>query len=105
MSALSGLAMIVTVGFSTYLFRSGVILFVGNRPLPDRFIRTLQSVAPAVLSALIVTLIADGEGVGGVTFPETAALIAGGATARWSKNLIIGLVAGMAVFWSLGALF
>ncbi len=101
MSTLSGLAMILTVGLSTYLFRSGVILFIGNRPLPDRFVRTLQSVAPAVLSALIVTMIADGEGVSGIELPEILALAIGGATARLSKNLILGLVAGMSVFWGL----
>lgn len=101
MSALSGLAMIMAVGLSTYLFRSGVILFIGNRPLPDRFVRTLQSVAPAVLSALIVTMIADGEGVSGIELPEVLALAVGGTAARLSKNLIVGLVAGMGIFWGL----
>ncbi len=101
MSTLSGLAMIMAVGLSTYLFRSGVILFIGNRPLPDRFVRTLQSVAPAVLSALIVTMIADGEGVSGIELPEILALAVGSTTARLSKNLILGLVAGMTVFWGL----
>ncbi len=101
MSAVSGLAMILTVGLSTYLFRSGVILFIGNRPLPDRFVRTLQSVAPAVLSALIVTMVAGGEGVSGIELPEIVALGVGGTTARLSKNLILGLIAGMSVFWGL----
>lgn len=105
MSNASGLAMILVVGLSTYLFRSGVLMFIGNRPLPDRFVRTLQSVAPAVLSALVITMIADGEGAGGIEAPEIVGLLAGGVAARLSNNLIVGLITGMAVFWALGRLF
>ncbi len=93
--------MIVVVGLSTYLFRSGVILFIGNRALPERFVRTLQSVAPAVLSALVVTMIADGEGASGIELPEIVGLLIGGAAARLANNLIVGLVSGMVVFWAM----
>lgn len=103
-SVLSGLLMISVVGLSTYLFRSGVILFIGNRPLPDRFIRTLQSVAPAVLSALVVTMVAGSDGIGGIETSEVVSLAVGGLTARFAKNLIAGLVAGMAVFYVLSSI-
>lgn len=103
-SVISGLSMIAVAGFSTYLFRSGVILFIGNRPLPYRLVRTLKSVAPAVLAALIVSTIAGSEGASGIEISELAAIAVGGGAARLSKNLLVGLVAGMSVFYILEAL-
>jgi len=73
-STASAIAMLLTVAASTYLFRTGVILFVGNRPLPQQFERALQSVAPAVLSALVVTLVAGDAGVDGISLAEVLGL-------------------------------
>lgn len=103
-STASALSMILVVGLSTYLFRSGVILFIGDKPLPHRFVRTLQSVAPAVLSALVVTQLAGSEGLDGIDLSEIAGVVAGGLTARLAKNLIAGLAVGMAVFYVLEAI-
>lgn len=103
-STASGLSMIVVVGLSTYFFRSGVILFIGNRPLPRRFIRTLQSVAPAVLAALVVTQIAGNDGISGIELPEIVGVVVGGTAARFAKNLLVGLGTGMAAFYLLQAI-
>jgi len=93
LSTASAIAMLLTVAASTYLFRSGVILFVGDRPLPRQVERALQNVAPAVLSALVVTLVA-GDAVLG--------LGSAGAAGRLSKNLLVALTVGMTVFWLTG---
>lgn len=103
-SVASGLSMILVVGAFSYLFRSGVLLFIGNRPLPPRFVRTLQSVAPAVLSALVISTVAGSEGASGIDLSEIVAVAVGATIARLSKNLVAGLSGGMAVFYLLDAL-
>ena len=62
-------------------------------------LQALQYVAPAVLSALTVTLVAGSDGVSGVEFAEVTAIAAGGIVAALTRNLIASLVAGMAVLW------
>ena len=74
-----------------------------SRPLPPELLRALRFVGPAVLSALLVSLLASGEGRSGVDVEEIAAVAAGAGTAALSKNLIAAIAVGMSTLWILGA--
>lgn len=104
-SFVAALAAVLAVGVLTYAARSGPILLLGDRALPAEAQRALRYVGPAVLSALIVSLVAGGQGVDGVDPEEIAAIAAGCMVAARTKNLIAALVAGMGVLWLLIWLF
>jgi branched-subunit amino acid transport protein len=59
----------------------------------------LRYVGPAVLSALVITLVAGGEGSSGVDGAEWIALAVAVVAAAVTRNLIVTLVAGMAALW------
>jgi branched-subunit amino acid transport protein len=54
-----------------------------------------------VLSALTISLIAGGEGIGGVDVEEVAGVAAGVIVAALTRNLIVSLAAGMSTLWVL----
>ncbi len=96
---------VVIVGVGTYASRSLFILALANRRIPDGVLTALQFVAPAVLAALIVALLTDGEtGQVAIGIPEISAFAIGGAVAFKTRNHIYTLFAGMGVFWIVRAL-
>jgi branched-subunit amino acid transport protein len=94
----------VVVGLGTYLSRSIFILALAKRRIPDSVLVVLQFVAPAVLGALIVALLIDGDGSVAIGIPEIAALAVGGAVTYKTRNHILTLVIGMGVYWITRAL-
>lgn len=104
MSSTAALIVLACAALGTYLARSGLILLLADRALPATVERALQNVGPAVLAALTVNLAVGGNGLGGVTFAEVAALVVAGTVAVWRKNLIWTFVAGMVTLWVLSAL-
>lgn len=101
MSSLAAITAVLTVGLLTYASRAGLIVALADRSLPAELLRALRFVGPAVLSALVVSLLAEGEGVPGIDLEEVAAIVAGGVVAWRTRNLIASLVVGMAVLWLL----
>lgn len=102
MTTLEWLLVVLGLGLVTYAFRAGPILALADRDLPQIVVVALRNVGPAVLAALVVTLVADPDAVNsGVTVPEVAGLVAGALTAWRFKNMMITLAAGMIVFWLL----
>lgn len=99
MSATAALAAVLVVGILTYSARAVPILFLADRTLPRPVERALRYVGPAVLSALVVTLIADGEGMSGVELAEWIALLVAIVVTAVTRNLIAALVAGMGALW------
>ncbi len=99
MSVAFALSILVAVATVTYVSRAGMILFLADRTLPEPVMRALRNVGPAVLAALTITLVAGGEGAGGIERAEIAALFAGGVVGAWTRNLTWALVAGMAALW------
>lgn len=95
---------VLAVGLSTYAARAVFILALANREIPDGLLRSLQYVAPAVLSALIVALLIDADGNVALGAPEAAGLVFGGAVAYKTRNHILTLIVGMTVFWVVRAL-
>ena len=89
----------VVVGLGTYLSRSVFILALARRRIPDTVLVSLQFVAPAVLGALVIALLIDDDGSVAIGIPELTALIFGGFVAHRTRNHLLTLVIGMAVFW------
>lgn len=100
----AALAAVLAVGALTYLSRALPILLLADRPMPDAVARALRYVGPAVLSALVVNLLAGGDGVSGVDAEEIAAVAVGCLVALRTRNLMASLAAGMIVLWLLLAL-
>lgn len=101
---MSALIAIAIVGIGTYLSRSIFILALAKRKIPDSVLVSLQFVAPAVLGALVVALLIDQDGAVAIGIPEVTALAVGAFVAYRTRNHILTLLVGMAVFWVVGAL-
>jgi branched-subunit amino acid transport protein len=101
---MSALLATIAVGLGTYLSRALFILALANRRVPETVLVLLQFVAPAVLAALIVTLLIDGDGNVALGAPEIAAFFIGGIVAWRTQNMIYTSVLGMATFWIVRAL-
>jgi branched-subunit amino acid transport protein len=95
---------IAIVGIGTYAMRAVFIVALANKRIPDAVLVALRYVGPAVLTALIVTLLSDDAGNVSIGLPEVAGFVAGGAVAYRTRNQIWTLFAGMAVFWVVRAL-
>jgi branched-subunit amino acid transport protein len=96
---------IVAVGLGTYALRSVFILALANRRIPPPVIAALDYVAPAVLGALVVSLMIDANGQIDVGPAEMTAFIVGGATVFKTRNFLLAAILGMAAFWGVGAFF
>jgi branched-subunit amino acid transport protein len=100
MSIGTGLAVVFGVGAITYLMRAGLILALAGRTLPAWFMKALRYVAPSVLAALVVSLVADPDQANtGLSLAEVAGLVVAGAVIWRFRNLMVALAAGMTAFW------
>jgi branched-subunit amino acid transport protein len=95
----------VVVGVGSYMMRAGFILALAERPFPPRVREALRYVAPAVMAALVVSLLLEGEGSGGAGWIELVALAVGGVVGWRLRSLPWVLVAGMGALWLLRAVF
>lgn len=95
---------VLVVGLGTYALRSVFILALANRRIPPTVIAALDYVAPAVLAALVVSLLVGADGTLAVGPAEVAALVAGAAAIWRTRNFLLSAGIGMAVFWLVGAL-
>ncbi len=94
------LLLIVGMALVTFAVRYPVLVLVGKIPLPDRVFRALRYVPPAVLAAIIVPAVLMPDGSIDLT-PNNSYLVAGiiaGVIAWRSKNLLLTIVSGMAIF-------
>lgn len=96
---------VLLAGLGTYASRAVFIVALADRHLPRRFEQALEYVGPAVIAALVVTLMVDESGslTGGV--PELLALVVAGVVAWKVRNLLAVVAAGMASFWLAGIWF
>ncbi len=105
MSITTSLFAVLVVGAITYGMRAGLILALADAELPTPLLRALRYVAPAVLAALTVSLIANPAAANrGISLAEIAGIVVAVPMAWKTKNLIATLGAGMAVFWVVLAL-
>ena len=101
---MSAFGAIVVVGLGTYLARSLFILALANRRIPPSVIAALDYVAPAVLTALVVSMIVDTDGRLTIGIAEALGLIAGSAAILVKRNFLLAAGVGMGVFWIVDAL-
>jgi branched-subunit amino acid transport protein len=97
---MSDLWIIIVVGVGTYLTRASFIVALADRDLPVFLVRAMRNVAPAVLAALVASLLVGDRGVAGLAQPaEVVALSTAGLVAYRTKNVPVTLVTGMVVLW------
>lgn len=105
MSTGEAIGLVGLVATATFAMRAGMILLLSGRTIPEPITRALRHVGPAVLAALVVTLMTDPEATRrGITIAEVTGLLVAGPVALKTRNLIPTLVAGMAMYWIVGAL-
>ena len=93
---------ILLSGLGTYVER--VIFLVSKRVRPPRrALRYLPLVGPAVLGAIAVPGILAPRGEVSLveTVPAVLAAIVAALLWKWTRQLVIGLIVGLAVWWGL----
>lgn len=90
---------IVITGIGTYLMRGGFILLLAQRQFPPLALRTLAYVSPAVMGALVMSMLTTPEGQIQVGLPEFAGLATAAALAATTRNHILTLTGGLLIFW------
>lgn len=94
------------VGLGTYVTRASFIVTLADRDLPPFVVRLMRNVAPAVLAALVASILVGDEGIGGLAQPVALASLASAALlAVRTRNLFYSLGTGMVVFWLLSWVF
>lgn len=96
-----GLIATALVGMGTYFLRSIFIVSLADRTVPPAARQALRFVAPAVMAALVVSLLYGEEGGGTVGAVELISLAVGGLVGWRTKSLVWVLVAGMSALWLL----
>lgn len=100
MSTPTALFAVAAVAVVTCAMRAGLILALAGAELLAFLLRILCYVAPAVLAALTVSLIADPDSPNrGISLAEVAGLLVATPVVWKTKNLIATLMAGMMTFW------
>jgi branched-subunit amino acid transport protein len=93
---------LVLTGMVAVTFGSRLVGLFITRPLPPFWVRFMRFVPIAVFAALVTPNLEGGSGEGGVRVLAAAIC---GVLAWRTKQLWIGLFAGMAAFWILRAVF
>lgn len=91
------------LGFGTYLCRALFIVMLADARFPPLALRALEYVSPAVMGALIVSMLTTADGQVLIGIPELAGLVCAALLAWKTRNHIVTLAGAMAVFWALYA--
>jgi branched-subunit amino acid transport protein len=95
-------AIIAVVGAATYAMRVVFLVTLADRELPAPALRAMRNVGPAVLAALVASLLVGEDGLAGLApSPELGSLVVAGLVTWRTRNLVLALVAGMAALWLL----
>jgi branched-subunit amino acid transport protein len=92
---------IVAVGLINYASRLSFIAFFARRSMPPLLARALRYVPAAMLTALIVPMIALPWSAGGSFQPKIAAALVAGAVSWTTRSTPKTIAAGMAALWGL----
>lgn len=91
-------------GLGVYAARASFVVLVGDRVLPPWAERLLRNVGPAVLAALITSLLLTDGVAAFVTDPaQVVAVLVAIPVAIRTKSFAWTFLAGMAVFWTVSA--
>lgn len=92
---------IALAGVGTYLTRAVFIIALAKARFPPLALRALSHVAPAVLGALVVSLLLDERGMLSAGAPELLGLLTAALIAWRTRNHVYTLIAAMSVLWLL----
>ena len=101
---MNALAAILIAGLGTYCSRALFIVAMAQRRFPPLALRALEHVAPAVLGALVVSMLFGSGGEDSVGVPEIAGLATAVLVAWRTRNHVFTLLAAMSVLWGLSFL-
>ena len=93
---------ILLAGVGTYAMRAVFIVVLARRKFPPLALRVLEYVAPAVMGALVMSMLITPEGTVVLGAPELGGLGAAALVAAKTRNHIYALVVAMSVFWLIG---
>ena len=96
---------IVLAGSGGYAMRASFVLLLSGVSFPDRVIRILDHVGPAVMAALVVTTLTGPEGQLEAGIIEFLTLAVMAAVTLWRKDLLIGLLTALVVFFACNGVF
>ncbi|MBN7796840.1 AzlD domain-containing protein [Parahaliea mediterranea] len=101
---MSALLAIVLSGIGTYFSRAVFILALANRRIPRPFRLAMEYVGPSVMAALVATMLVGPQGQIAAGPAELSALVVAALLAWKTRNHLLTLGGGMAVFWVVRAL-
>ena len=93
---------IVLAGIGTYACRALFIVALANQRFPPLAMRALEYVAPAVMGALIVSMLSSPEGEVLIGTAELVGLVSAALVAWKTRNHIYTLIVAMSAFWAVG---
>lgn len=96
------LVAIVLAGVGTYFLRGIFVLTLADRQFPPLVLRTLEYVSPAVMGALIVSMLTTSEGAVILGAAELGGLATAALVAARTRNHIYALLTAMSVYWLVG---
>lgn len=107
MSALSIWLLFLAVGLGTFTLRFLFIYLFGKIEMPDWLRRALRFVPAAALAALVFPALTHPSGHLDMTLQNFRLLAGlGGALVAWrTRNVLLTILVGMALLWSLQAVF
>jgi len=94
----------LAAGIGTYAMRAIFIVALSRVTFPPLALRVLEYVAPAVMGALVISMLTDSSGQISLGAPELGGLACAAVVAAKTRNHIYALLVAMTVFWVLGAL-
>ncbi|MBT7341134.1 MAG: AzlD domain-containing protein [Halieaceae bacterium] len=95
---------ILMMGLGSYAMRAVFILLLSNRSFPPSALKALEYVGPAVMAALVMTMLLSPEGGSAPGVNEWAGLVTAAVVALVTRNHIYVLTLAMAVYWGVGYL-
>ena len=101
---MSAFLAILLTGIGTYAMRAVFLVTASRSQFPPLALRILEYVAPAVMGALVISMLTDSAGQVSLGAPELAGLACAALIAHRTRNHIVALSVAMAAFWGLSSL-
>ncbi len=96
------LVAIVLTGIGTYALRAVFVVTLSRQQFPALALRALEYVAPAVMGALVISMLTSSAGQVALGVPEITGLAAAAVVAARTRNHIYALFAALSAYWILG---
>lgn len=93
---------IVLAGIGTYFLRGIFVLTLADKQFPPLVLRALEYVSPAVMGALIVSMLITPSGSVTLGAAEVAGLATAALVASQTRNHVYALLSAMAAYWLIG---